>query len=180
MDSTCFRKWLITFLMFWELFIFFCQKFKGDSHNRMFFLGCGDDMLWCNNRYCFLLLPSVVGMKAQQKHLSAVTCNLQRKCNSKSNFERYHAWPLCLVSKSMLVCICDLRLLISSWPFMCDRNFLKAFPLMGETQERERILVHFSKRFCHCNLQTLTSEGQSNDVAFEELKESKIFHTIVA
>ncbi|XP_077389226.1 PH and SEC7 domain-containing protein 2 [Festucalex cinctus] len=38
------------------------------------------------------------------------------------------------------------------------RNFLKAFPLMGETQERERILVHFSKRFCHCSLQTLTSE----------------------
>ncbi|XP_024139247.1 PH and SEC7 domain-containing protein 2 [Oryzias melastigma] len=38
------------------------------------------------------------------------------------------------------------------------RNFLKAFPLMGETQERERILVHFSRRFCHCNLQTLTSE----------------------
>ncbi|XP_077465855.1 PH and SEC7 domain-containing protein 2-like [Stigmatopora argus] len=38
------------------------------------------------------------------------------------------------------------------------RNFLKAFPLMGETQERERILVHFSKRFCHCNLQTVTSE----------------------
>ncbi|XP_059201957.1 PH and SEC7 domain-containing protein 2 isoform X2 [Centropristis striata] len=41
------------------------------------------------------------------------------------------------------------------------RNFLKAFPLMGETQERERILVHFSRRFCHCNPQTLTSEGQS-------------------
>uniref|UniRef100_A0A6Q2ZP85 Pleckstrin and Sec7 domain containing 2 n=1 Tax=Esox lucius TaxID=8010 RepID=A0A6Q2ZP85_ESOLU len=29
------------------------------------------------------------------------------------------------------------------------RNFLKAFPLMGETQERERILVHFSKS-CSC------------------------------
>ncbi|KAM3838066.1 PH and SEC7 domain-containing protein 2 [Diretmus argenteus] len=43
------------------------------------------------------------------------------------------------------------------------RNFLKAFPLMGETQERERILVHFSKRFCHCNPQTLTSEGQSRE-----------------
>lgn len=41
------------------------------------------------------------------------------------------------------------------------RNFLKAFPLMGETQERERVLVHFSRRFCHCNPQTLTSEGQS-------------------
>ncbi|XP_067104060.1 PH and SEC7 domain-containing protein 2 isoform X1 [Osmerus mordax] len=40
------------------------------------------------------------------------------------------------------------------------RNFLKAFPLMGETQERERVLVHFSKRFCHCNQQTLTSEGK--------------------
>ncbi|KAK5865170.1 hypothetical protein PBY51_016357 [Eleginops maclovinus] len=30
---------------------------------------------------------------------------------------------------------------------------------MGETQERERILVHFSRRFCHCNPQTLSSEG---------------------
>ncbi|XP_070818489.1 PH and SEC7 domain-containing protein 2 isoform X1 [Chaetodon trifascialis] len=38
------------------------------------------------------------------------------------------------------------------------RNFLKAFPLMGETQERERILVHFSRRFCHCNPQTPTFE----------------------
>ncbi|CAI5651458.1 unnamed protein product [Oreochromis niloticus] len=41
------------------------------------------------------------------------------------------------------------------------RNFLKAFPLMGETQERERVLVHFSRRYCHCNPQTPTSEGQS-------------------
>ncbi|XP_016895082.1 PH and SEC7 domain-containing protein 2 isoform X1 [Cynoglossus semilaevis] len=41
------------------------------------------------------------------------------------------------------------------------RNFLKAFPLMGETQERERVLVHFSKRYCHCNPQTPTVEGQS-------------------
>ncbi|XP_072296008.1 PH and SEC7 domain-containing protein 2 isoform X2 [Eucyclogobius newberryi] len=38
------------------------------------------------------------------------------------------------------------------------RNFLKAFPLMGETQERERVLVHFSKRFCHCNPQTPSSQ----------------------
>uniref|UniRef100_A0A8C5I647 Pleckstrin and Sec7 domain containing 2 n=1 Tax=Gouania willdenowi TaxID=441366 RepID=A0A8C5I647_GOUWI len=38
------------------------------------------------------------------------------------------------------------------------RNFLKAFPLMGETQERERVLVHFSKRFCQCNPQTPSSE----------------------
>lgn len=34
---------------------------------------------------------------------------------------------------------------------------------MGETQERERVLVHFSRRFCHCNPQTPTSEGQSHD-----------------
>lgn len=47
--------------------------------------------------------------------------------------------------------------------FVCDRNFLKAFPLMGETQERERVLVHFSRRFCHCNPQTPTFEGQSHD-----------------
>ncbi|XP_014895973.1 PH and SEC7 domain-containing protein 2 isoform X2 [Poecilia latipinna] len=38
------------------------------------------------------------------------------------------------------------------------RNFLKAFPLMGETQERERVLVHFSRRYCHCNPLTPTSE----------------------
>lgn len=38
------------------------------------------------------------------------------------------------------------------------RNFLKAFPLMGETQERERVLVHFSKRFCLCNPQTPSSQ----------------------
>ncbi|XP_034454012.1 PH and SEC7 domain-containing protein 2 [Hippoglossus hippoglossus] len=38
------------------------------------------------------------------------------------------------------------------------RNFLKAFPLMGETQERERVLVHFSKRFCLCNPHTSSSE----------------------
>ncbi|XP_013881494.1 PH and SEC7 domain-containing protein 2 [Austrofundulus limnaeus] len=38
------------------------------------------------------------------------------------------------------------------------RNFLKAFPLMGETQERERVLVHFSRRYCHCNPQTPSSE----------------------
>lgn len=31
---------------------------------------------------------------------------------------------------------------------------------MGETQERERVLVHFSKRFCHCNPEALTSEGK--------------------
>ncbi|KAE8286238.1 PH and SEC7 domain-containing protein 2 [Larimichthys crocea] len=43
------------------------------------------------------------------------------------------------------------------------RNFLKAFPLMGETQERERVLVHFSRRFCHCNPQTPSSEGQSRE-----------------
>uniref|UniRef100_A0A3B4AC64 Uncharacterized protein n=1 Tax=Periophthalmus magnuspinnatus TaxID=409849 RepID=A0A3B4AC64_9GOBI len=38
-------------------------------------------------------------------------------------------------------------------------NFLKAFPLMGETQERERVLVHFSKRFCQCNPQTPSSQN---------------------
>lgn len=31
---------------------------------------------------------------------------------------------------------------------------------MGETQERERVLAHFSRRFCHCNPQIPTFEGQ--------------------
>ncbi|XP_053104310.1 PH and SEC7 domain-containing protein 2 isoform X6 [Hemicordylus capensis] len=38
------------------------------------------------------------------------------------------------------------------------RAFLKAFPLMGETQERERVLIHFSHRYCHCNPEESTSE----------------------
>ncbi|XP_026556682.1 PH and SEC7 domain-containing protein 2 [Pseudonaja textilis] len=38
------------------------------------------------------------------------------------------------------------------------RAFLKAFPLMGETQERERVLIHFSRRYCHCNPQESTLE----------------------
>lgn len=58
------------------------------------------------------------------------------------------------------------------WPrdivCVCDRNFLKAFPLMGETQERERVLVHFSRRFCHCNPQTPTFEGQSREGGVED------------
>lgn len=33
---------------------------------------------------------------------------------------------------------------------------------MGETQERERVLAHFSRRFCHCNPQIPTFEGQSH------------------
>lgn len=31
------------------------------------------------------------------------------------------------------------------------RLFLKQFALSGETQERERVLVHFSKRYLDCN-----------------------------
>ncbi|XP_048399671.1 PH and SEC7 domain-containing protein 2-like isoform X2 [Stegostoma tigrinum] len=38
------------------------------------------------------------------------------------------------------------------------RRFLKAFPLMGETQERERVLIHFSKRYCQCNRDCINSE----------------------
>ncbi|XP_051486846.1 PH and SEC7 domain-containing protein 2 isoform X1 [Apus apus] len=38
------------------------------------------------------------------------------------------------------------------------KTFLKAFPLMGETQERERVLIHFSRRFCQCNPEESTSQ----------------------
>ncbi|KAJ8348408.1 hypothetical protein SKAU_G00269970 [Synaphobranchus kaupii] len=38
------------------------------------------------------------------------------------------------------------------------RMFLKAFPLTGETQERERVLIQFSRRFRHCNPESVTSE----------------------
>ncbi|XP_072562668.1 PH and SEC7 domain-containing protein 2-like isoform X2 [Paramormyrops kingsleyae] len=38
------------------------------------------------------------------------------------------------------------------------RTFLKTFPLTGETQERERILAHFSRRFSSCNPVSHVSE----------------------
>uniref|UniRef100_A0A8C4WZ78 SEC7 domain-containing protein n=1 Tax=Eptatretus burgeri TaxID=7764 RepID=A0A8C4WZ78_EPTBU len=41
------------------------------------------------------------------------------------------------------------------------RSFLRAFALMGETQERERVLAHFSHRFYQCNPGAIASEGTS-------------------
>ncbi|XP_058267266.1 PH and SEC7 domain-containing protein 3 isoform X2 [Hemibagrus wyckioides] len=38
------------------------------------------------------------------------------------------------------------------------RSFLKAFALMGETQERERVLIHFSNRYYQCNPNILASQ----------------------
>lgn len=39
------------------------------------------------------------------------------------------------------------------------RLFLKQFSLSGETQERERVLVHFTKRYLDCNPGTFNSQG---------------------
>ncbi|KAJ8248470.1 hypothetical protein GJAV_G00242360 [Gymnothorax javanicus] len=41
---------------------------------------------------------------------------------------------------------------------MALRMFLKEFALMGETQERERVLSHFSQRYLHCNPNAIPSE----------------------
>ncbi|XP_067828569.1 PH and SEC7 domain-containing protein 1-like isoform X1 [Heptranchias perlo] len=38
------------------------------------------------------------------------------------------------------------------------RAFLKEFALMGETQERERVLIHFSHRYHQCNPGTISAE----------------------
>ncbi|XP_073686195.1 PH and SEC7 domain-containing protein 1 isoform X1 [Garra rufa] len=38
------------------------------------------------------------------------------------------------------------------------RCFLKAFSLMGETQERERVLIHFSNRYYQCNPTIITTQ----------------------
>lgn len=42
------------------------------------------------------------------------------------------------------------------------RKFLKQFSLTGETQERERVLVHFSKRFLDCNPGSFNSQGKKS------------------
>ncbi|KAK2824709.1 hypothetical protein Q5P01_021884 [Channa striata] len=38
------------------------------------------------------------------------------------------------------------------------RMFLRKFALMGETQERERVLAHFSRKYQQCNAETLNTE----------------------
>uniref|UniRef100_A0A8C3LIP2 Pleckstrin and Sec7 domain containing n=1 Tax=Chrysolophus pictus TaxID=9089 RepID=A0A8C3LIP2_CHRPC len=38
------------------------------------------------------------------------------------------------------------------------RSFLKELALMGETQERERVLAHFSQRYYECNPSAISSE----------------------
>ncbi|NXO81184.1 PSD1 protein, partial [Sitta europaea] len=41
------------------------------------------------------------------------------------------------------------------------RSFLKELALMGETQERERVLAHFSQRYYECNPNAISSEDGS-------------------
>ncbi|XP_042307519.1 PH and SEC7 domain-containing protein 3 isoform X2 [Sceloporus undulatus] len=38
------------------------------------------------------------------------------------------------------------------------RTFFKAFSLIGETQERERVLIHFSNRYHHCNPNAISTQ----------------------
>lgn len=43
--------------------------------------------------------------------------------------------------------------------FLTLRSFLQEVVLIGETQERERVLQHFSSRFQQCNPDTFSSSG---------------------
>lgn len=52
-------------------------------------------------------------------------------------------------------------LLTSLDPLGC-RTLLGQFALMGETQERERVLSHFSKRYLSCNPRVIPSEGETD------------------
>ncbi|KAL7990354.1 hypothetical protein Chor_013784, partial [Crotalus horridus] len=45
------------------------------------------------------------------------------------------------------------------------RSFLKELALMGETQERERILAHFSQRYYACNPKAIPSEDGAHTLA---------------
>ena len=49
------------------------------------------------------------------------------------------------------------------------RRFLGAFALHGESQERERVLLHFSRRYLHCNPSLFDNEGISGRT-FETLE----------
>lgn len=48
------------------------------------------------------------------------------------------------------------KTLLPSFP---PRSFLKVVVLIGETQERERVLQHFSCRFHQCNPDSFSSSG---------------------
>ncbi|XP_025028275.1 PH and SEC7 domain-containing protein 1 [Python bivittatus] len=45
------------------------------------------------------------------------------------------------------------------------RSFLKELALMGETQERERVLAHFSQRYYECNPKAISSEDGAHTLA---------------
>lgn len=45
---------------------------------------------------------------------------------------------------------------------MALRKFLSQFSLIGETQERERVLDHFSRRYMECNPRSFNSVGKWN------------------
>lgn len=51
------------------------------------------------------------------------------------------------------------KTMLSSSP--CPRSFLKVVVLIGETQERERVLQQFSCRFHRCNPDSFSSSGDS-------------------
>jgi PH/SEC7 domain-containing protein len=51
------------------------------------------------------------------------------------------------------------------------RQFLLCFSLTGESQERERIMVHFSDRYFECNPQVFASVGELKMEARERERE---------
>lgn len=63
-------------------------------------------------------------------------------------------WPPALESTHCL----SLGSVLDSGP--PSRGFLQALVLSGETQERERILYQFSKRFHYCNPGAFSSAGR--------------------
>ena len=46
----------------------------------------------------------------------------------------------------------------------CLRQFLTCFSLTGETQERERVIVHFSERYHECNPQAYRSSDEVHGI----------------
>lgn len=56
------------------------------------------------------------------------------------------------------------------------RKFLKQFSLTGETQERERVLVHFSKRYLDCNPGSFNSQGICYNLTVHSTNINLIFY----
>lgn len=82
---------------------------------------------------------------------------IQHTGRSPNQKAQLHSCTAC-IAETVVDFMCDQRCCCCCCCFF--RSFLKELALMGETQERERVLAHFSQRYYECNPNSISSEGK--------------------